>query len=98
MGKHCDLGHILNPDAYQSINDMEKPKVLTGKAVFMLEVEFKHFNKTYLLEPGTYRLHIIIVGQNALPESKIVEISFTGDWYEDQDKMFRDGVRINILN
>ena len=98
MGKHCDLGHILNPDAYQGIDDIEKPKVLTGKAVFMLEVEFKHFNKTYLLEPGTYRLHIIIVGQNALPESKIVEISFTGDWYEDQDKMFRDGIRINILN
>ena len=98
MGRHCDLGHILNPAAYQSINDIEKPKVLNGKTVFMLDVEFKHFNKSYLLEPGTYRLHIIIVGQNALPESKVVEISFTGDWFEDQDKMFRDGVRINILN
>jgi len=98
MGRHCDLGHILNPVAYQDINEMEKPKVLSGKAVFMLDVEFKHFNKSYLLEPGTYRLHIIIVGQNASPESKIVEISFTGDWYEDQNKMFCDGVRINILN
>ena len=98
MGKHCDLGHILNPVAYHDINDMEKPKVLSGKAVFMLDVEFKHFNKSYLLEPGTYRLHIFIVGQNALPESKIVEISFAGDWYEDQNKMFCDGVRINILN
>jgi len=97
MGRHCDLGHILNPVAYQDI-DMEKPKVLSGKAVFMLDVEFKHYNKSYLLEPGTYRLHIIIVGQNALPESKTVEISFTGDWYEEQDKMFRDGLRINILN
>jgi hypothetical protein len=98
MGRHCDLGHILNPDAYHGIHDMEKPKVITGKTVFMLDVEFKHYNKSYLLEPGIYRLHIIIVGQNALPESKIVEISFTGDWYEDQDKMFRDGVWINILN
>jgi len=98
MVRHCDLGHILNPDAYQGIQHMEKPKVLTGKTVFMLDVEFKHFNKSYLLEPGTYRLHIIIVGQNALPEPRIVEISFTGDWYEDQNKMFRDGVRINILN
>ena len=98
IGRHCDLGHILNPVAYQGIQDIEKPKAPSSKTVFMLDVEFKHFNKSYLLEPGTYRLHIIIVGQNALPESKIVEISFTGDWYEDQDKMFRDGVRINILN
>jgi hypothetical protein len=92
------MGHILNPDAYQYINDTEKPKAITRKAVFMLDVEFKHFNKSYILEPGTYKLHIIIVGQNALPESKIVEISFTGNWYEDQEKMFRDGVRLNILN
>jgi hypothetical protein len=77
---------------------MERPNVTTGKTAFMLDVEFKHYNKSYLLEPGTYRLHIIIVGQNALPESKIVEISFTGDWYENQEEMFRDGVRINILS
>ena len=96
MGRYCDLGHILNPAAYQDISDLEKPEGLSGKTVFMLDVEFKHFGKSYLLEPGAYRLHIIIVGQNALPVSKIVEISFTGDWYEDQDKMFRPGGHLII--
>lgn len=98
MGRHCDFGHILNPSAYKDIHDMEIPKVFSGKAVFMLDVEFKHFNKFYLLDPGTYKLYIIIAGQNALPVSKTVEISFTGDWHEDQSIMFRDGIRINIMN
>ena len=47
---------------------------------------------------GTYRLELSIAGVNALPKTKTLEITVTGDWYDDQQEMFRDGVRIRLLD
>lgn len=98
MGKHCDIGHITNPVALVDLPEEQHTDVPLGKTVLVLELEFRPFIKTYLLPPGTYRLELIIAGVNALPVPKTLEITITGDWYEDKEIMFRDGVRIKILD
>jgi len=98
MGRHCDLGHITNPVVRVDLPEEQHTDVPLGRTVFALALEFKSFIKTYLLPQGTYRLEIIIAGVNALPVRKTLEIAITGDWFEDKEKMFRDGVRIKILD
>ncbi len=96
MGKHCDLGHIMNPSALVDMKE-DHPDVPPGKTLLALHLEFLHLSKPYLLPPGTYRLELIMAAANALPVTKTLEITITGEWYDTPDKMFRDGVRINVL-
>jgi hypothetical protein len=98
MGKHCDLGHIMNPVALADLEEEQRTNVPQGRTIFALELEFRPLTKIHLLSPGTYRLHLIIAGVNALPVLKTLEIAITGNWYDDQETMLRDGVQIRILD
>jgi hypothetical protein len=97
MGKHCDLCHITNPVALVDLQE-DRSDTPSGKAVLALDLEFLPLTKIHLLPQGTYRLELMIAGVNTVPVLKALEISFTGDWYEDPQRMFRDGARIRILD
>jgi len=50
-----------------------------------------------MLPFGKYRLVIIVAAANAKPVEKTLEISLTGDWYDDEQRMFQEGVGVRIL-
>jgi len=72
--------------------------VTDDKTIFALDVEAKPNTLSDLLAPGVYRLEILIGAPNAAPKSKILEISLTGYWYPDEQKMFSDGIGIVEVN
>ncbi len=96
MGKHCDLGHITFPDVLGNFNE-DLSDVQSEKTIFALDLEQKPNTKTHLLSPGIYKLDLRIAGANVSPVLTRLEITMTGDWHDDQEKMFRDGVGIKII-
>ena len=90
MGKHCDLGHILDPNKRVPFG-INLPSVAPGKTILELDLEVAPNTLTHLVPPAIYRLEMKLAAANAEPETKTIEINHTGDWYSDENKMFSDG-------
>jgi hypothetical protein len=90
MGKHCDLGHILDPELrnkmQQSVDADE------DETLFELDLEVAPNTLSHILRPGLYRLELKIAAANAKPISRTLEINLTGKWYGDENRMFSDGI------
>ena len=91
MGKHCDVGHIIHPGKAATATHTV-PAVPSGKAVMGLDLEVAPNTGTHLLGPGTYRLELRLAASNSPPVLKTVELTLTGDWFDDESRMFTDGV------
>jgi hypothetical protein len=97
MGKHCDLGHIVDPSHRAEIGyDLEG--VPADQTILVLDLEVEPFTRTHLIAPGVYRLQLRIAGSNCAPITKTVELSLTGSWFPDQSRMFTDGVGMNVID
>jgi len=97
MGKHCDLGHIVHPSkATQAGNTL--PNVPADKVIMSLDLEVKPNTKSHLLAPGTYRLELRLAAANSTPVVLILELTLTGGWYDDESRMFADGIGISHVS
>ncbi|MFH0731375.1 MAG: hypothetical protein V2A72_00445 [Candidatus Omnitrophota bacterium] len=94
MYKHCDLGHILDPQKRQLIDAENKDVEDIGKALFSFEQIVKSNNKGYLIEPGEYILEIKVAAFNARPILQKFELQFTGLWTENEKEMLGKEVSI----
>jgi hypothetical protein len=83
MGKHCDLGHIARPEN-------------TDHALLELDVEVTPNTMTHILRPGEYKLELKIAASNSKPIKRFIEINLTGKWFDDEEKMFADGLGLKI--
>jgi len=94
--KHCDVAHIIDPAARTSIPGEDNPGLgLTSQQTALsLDLVVKPNTFSYLLPPGTYRLKLVLGAANARPVAKYVKIALTGQWFDDQEQMLRDGLRI----
>jgi hypothetical protein len=94
MGKHCDLGRIVNPKA--PIDRLAG--VPADKTILHLDTEVEPATRSHLLPPGAYQLDLRIAAANAAPVEKRFEVNIQGNWYPDQAKMFTDGIGIRELS
>ena len=90
MGKHCDLGHIIDPSKRVAFR-INLPNVGAGKTILELDLEVAPNTLTHLVPPGIYRLEMRLAAANAEPATKKIELNHTGDWYSEETKMFSDG-------
>ena len=97
--KHCDLAHIINPDERESFPGEHKtwPSVPSEKTVLSFDTASKPDIQSYLVPAGIYRLYIVIAAANAKPVEEKLEITLTGDWYDDEQEMLSQGIGIRIL-
>lgn len=91
MGRHCDLGHIADP-RLKHIHKETKSDVPDDKTVLFLDLEVSPFTLIHLLQPGNYKLELIIAADNRSPVKKVVKIMHAGNWFEDEKEMFEKGV------
>jgi hypothetical protein len=61
-----------------------------------LELEVRPLTLIHLLQPGEYKLELIVAADNVKPKRKIVSIELTGDWFETENEMFEKGVVLSI--
>jgi hypothetical protein len=95
MGHHCDLGHIADPRLKHIHNEI-RPDVPQDKTVFFLDLEVAPFTLIHLLQPGKYKLKLIIAADNCGPIKKALKIMHSGNWFDDEKDMFGKGVKLII--
>jgi len=99
MYRHCDLGYIIEPSKRNKFKNEDNPKfnLQNDNTIFGFELEVKPNSLTHLIEPGLYRLNILLASSNTKPKQKTIEINHTGVWHNDEEKMFREGIGILII-
>lgn len=97
MGKHCDLGHIVDPQQRHLLHEDNPRLALTNQQTslaFDLMVAPNH--RGHIIGPGEYRLDILVAAENARPIPRAVSISLRGTWDADETRMLRDGVGVTV--
>jgi len=92
--KYCNIGHILNPIKRPSfpLFDNKTIGLDPSKTFLSLDQEVLANTKGYLIPPGDYCLTLKIGAANARQITKVLEITHKGDWYDEQERMFADGI------
>jgi hypothetical protein len=98
MGKHCDIGHIVDPSRRQFVAGEDAPGLnLTHQQTsFTFDLMVSPNNKTHIVGPGEYQLDIRVAAENVSPIKRTITLSLRGTWDEDETRMLRDGVAITI--
>lgn len=97
MGAHCDVGHVDDPsNPYAAGRSLAAEPGTTTCLALCQEVE--PATGSHLLGPGTYRLELKIAASNCEPVTKTLELFVSGDWYADEEEMFRSGLTMREVS
>ena len=96
MGRFCDFGSIADPACatLQEIRGARKGVDVT----FDLVLQTPWPLDAHRLIPGDYRITLKISAANAKPLERIVKVSISGTWTEDEDAMFTKELGVSVLN
>lgn len=97
--KYFDLGHIINPikrSQFSGEDIPERPFPPTS-TIFSVDFRSRPFNMCHLIDPGIYRMEIV-VGASNIPKPHMFVLQISHDsWFEDEQEMFQKGINIKIL-
>lgn len=96
MGKHCDLLRLVDPEFAGDFED-ELPSLGTGLTVGVVQLEMFPNNRAHILGPGVYRVSVRVAAANAPPADTTLELEITGKWFDDEQRMFDEGVGLKAL-
>ena len=96
MGKHCDLGRIVDPKAYQHMRPTFEG-VAADATVMELDLEVQSLTNSHVIIPGTHRLEIVLAAANCLPIKKTLELTLTGYWFDSEAQMFAEGIALKEI-
>lgn len=97
--KNCDIFRVINPISRKAIffEDKTWENIDPARTILSFDTEVRTYSKNNLACCGTYQLHLIISSANSEPITKIVEINLTGSWFDEEEKMFSEGLGVSIL-
>jgi hypothetical protein len=93
MGKHCDLGRVIDPQHRKHFGD-DLEDVPDDQTILALDLEFKPNTKSHLIRRGTYQFHLKIAGSNCAVVNKTIELTIAGSWFIAEERMFTEGLGI----
>lgn len=97
MGKHCDLGHIVDPQQRHLLHeDNPRLNLNNNQTSFTFDLIAAPNHRGHIVGPGEYRLDILVAAENARPLARTVSISLNGTWDPDETRMLRDGVGVGV--
>jgi hypothetical protein len=85
LERNLDLAQILEPT---------KPS-LARLAFILSVVPAREYN---VLDPGAYRFSVTVGAENAKAVTQVFELTLSGKWFADEDKMLSDGVRLKVAS
>ena len=95
LPKLCDLAHAIAPSEREYLGHL-LPGIRDEQVILALDLQVEPTSKGHLLGPGFYRLTLVLAAANAPPREYQLDITITGDWYEEADRMFTDGIRFRL--
>jgi hypothetical protein len=97
MGKHCDLGHIVDPERRHLLReDSPRLQLDNRQASLAFDLMVAPNHRGHIIGPGEYQLDILVAAENARPLACRVSISLRGPWDPDETRMLRDGVGVGV--
>jgi len=93
--KLCDVAHVVPAEKRKEVGHI-LPDVARTYCVVALDVQVEPNSGGHLLGPGFYRLSLILAAANSSPKEYLLDIRVTGDWYEDETRMFQEGIRLHL--
>ena len=100
LGRHVDLGYIVDPaksERFVPSKEVFPERPNEDQTVISLEVEVPPATYSHLLPPGEFRITLMIGGANFNPVTKVLRLVHNGDWYSDEERMFRDSLGITVM-
>lgn len=98
MGKHCDLGHIVDPGRRHLLReDNPKLQLNNDQASLAFDLMVVPNHRGHIIGPGEYQLDLLVAAENARPLACRVSISLRGLWDPDETRMLRDGVGVGVV-
>jgi len=98
MGKHCDVGHIVDPQRRHLLREDNQSLHLNNtEASLAFDLMVAPNHRGHIIGPGEYQLDLLVAAENARPLPRTVSISLRGPWDVDEMRMLRDHVGIGIL-
>lgn len=99
MYRYCDLAHIIDPIKREEFAAENKNwvNVPHEETILSFDTAVKSNSLCHLHPAGKYRLVILVAAANSKPIETILEISLSGVWYDDEQKMFGEGIGIRVL-
>jgi hypothetical protein len=96
--KHCDVGFVLDPMRDGS-NVRTQVNVGPGRCLFTFDLQVKPNDGAHIVGPGHYQLTIVAASANTSSLVRELELTITGDWFDNEAEMFSDrGVQIHLLD
>lgn len=95
--EHCNLGYIIDPPKRQRFpwENLSNNKVDQKETIFHIQVSAPSTNLPHLCPPGIYRLALEASCSNGKKDQAEIEIDLKGQWFEDEIRMLKDGIRID---
>jgi hypothetical protein len=97
MGKHCGVGHIVDPARRNLLGEDAPRLTLTNQQTSLaFDLMAAPNHRGHIIGPGEYQLEILVAAENVHPIKRTITISLTGTWDADETRMLRDGVGVSI--
>jgi hypothetical protein len=97
MGKHCDVGHIVDPARRHLLGEDAPRLALTNQQTSLaFDLMAAPNHRGHIIGPGEYHLEILVAAENVHPIKRTITISLRGTWDADETRMLRDGVGVSI--
>lgn len=97
MERYCFIGRILNPKMRQDFPNFNNERLNPSETCLSLATEVERNTKTHIIGPGKYQLICLIGANNMRPIKKVFEIDISGEWLDDELKMFEKGFNIEVV-
>lgn len=98
MFRHCDIAHIINPKNRHDCDGEagHRPDVKDNETVLSFDTIVKPHTLSYLQEPGSYRLTVVVAANNSEPVERCLEIDLSGTWSDEETDMLTNHVKIRL--
>lgn len=98
MERYCFIGRIMDPKMRQNFPAFNNEKLNPQETCLSLATEVERNTKTHIIGPGKYQLVCLVGANNMRPIKGTFEIDISGEWFDDEMKMFEKGFDITPIN
>jgi hypothetical protein len=95
VGKYVDIGTLFHPDHRRSISYRTPNLDAWNRPLLALAAFPQPIDDCSFLEPGGYRLELLIGGANAPVQNYTLSIEFSNDWSDD-DQATRKLIKLSL--
>ena len=97
MERYCFIGRLISPENRHNFPDFDIDSYNINETCLRIDVDVARNTKEHIIPPGTYHLECLIGSANTRAFKKTFEISISGEWFDDEMKMYEKGIQIKML-